>query len=62
MTLSEAMRTAAEHSCELSWDEELRLWTIRAISYDGDPVCVSEAELLAMSPTEFVARALPERP
>lgn len=62
MTLSEAMRVAAERSCDMSWDEELRLWTVRSISHDGDPVCLSETDLLAMSPADFVARAIPERP
>lgn len=62
MTLGEAMRLAAEHSCDMSWDDELRLWTVRAISYDGDPVCLSEADLLAMSPQDFLDRAIPERP
>ncbi len=62
MTMSEAIRLAAERSCDMRWDAELGLWTVHAISYDGDPVCLSERELLAMSAREFLERAIPQRP
>lgn len=62
MKLSVAMRLAAGRSCDMSWDEKLCLWTARAISHDGDPVCLSETDLMAMSPADVLAHAIPERP
>ena len=58
MSLSEAIRRAAEQGCEL---EPLpgRRWLIRAIGYDADPYEIDEDALLDLSAEEFLREWLP---
>ena len=62
LTLSEAIRLAAEQGCEL---EPLRSspgrYAIRAIAYDADPYELSESQLPGLSREEFLAEWIPER-
>lgn len=62
MLESDAIRLAAEHSCEMRWDEVQRCWVILAVSYDADMVCLPAATLARLDAAEFLREWLPERP
>jgi hypothetical protein len=62
MGLAEAMRLAAEHSCELYRDAESGRWVIASISYDSDACSLTEAELFALSREAFLRDYIPDRP
>jgi hypothetical protein len=61
MTLTEAIRTAAEQGCELEPLPGGRGYTIRAIGYDADPFEITDAMLLSLSREEFVQEWIPAR-
>lgn len=62
MTLAQAMTTATAHSCDMHWDAASSQWVIAPISYDGDSCALSNAQLLALTPEEFIRDYIPERP
>ncbi|MEC9361617.1 hypothetical protein [Sinimarinibacterium flocculans] len=62
MLESEAMRLAAERSCEMRWDDDQRCWVILAVSYDADMVCLPAATLARLDADEFLREWIPERP
>ncbi|MDO9452104.1 MAG: hypothetical protein Q7J29_04525 [Stagnimonas sp.] len=59
MTLTEAIRAAAEQGCELVRVPGLARYTIRAIGYDADPFEISEDALLDLSREEFLLEWIP---
>ena len=59
MSLSEAIRAAAECGCELEPIAGSRRYLIRAIGYDADPFEISEDALLDLSRAEFLADWIP---
>lgn len=61
MMISEAIKLAAEHGCELVPVDNGRRMMIRAIAYDADPYELDERRLLSMSADEFVSEWLPPR-
>ncbi|MES0872950.1 hypothetical protein [Sinimarinibacterium thermocellulolyticum] len=61
MLESEAMRLAAERSCEMRWDETQCCWVILAVSYDADMVCLPAATLAQLSAEDFLRDWIPER-
>jgi hypothetical protein len=61
MLESEAMRLAAERSCEMRWDEAQRCWVILAVSYDADMVCLPAPTLARIGADEFLRDWIPER-
>ena len=61
MTISEAMRTAAEHSCDMEWDAENGLWFIGAISFDADGCALDSARLAAIDRDTFIRDYIPDR-
>lgn len=61
MLVAEAMRLAAEHSCELSRDPVSGDWVIASISYDSDACSLSDAALLAISREDFLRDYIPDR-
>lgn len=58
MSLSEAIRRAAEQGCELV-AQPGRRWLIRAIGYDADPYEIDEDRLLGMDSAEFLREWIP---
>lgn len=61
MGLAEAMRLAAEHSCELYRDAATGRWVVASVSYDSDACSLTEDELLSLTAERFVADYIPER-
>lgn len=61
MTVSEAMRLAAEHSCDMEWDAEHRQWRIGAISYDADACSLDASTLARIDADTFVDVFIPDR-
>lgn len=61
MLESDAMRLAAERSCDMRWDDAQRCWVILAVSYDADMVCLPAATLARISAEEFLREWIPER-
>lgn len=61
MTLTEAIRAAAEQGCELERVAGSARYVIRAIGYDADPFEISEMALLDLSREEFLREWIPER-
>lgn len=59
MTLTEAIRAAAEQGCELVRASGAARYTIRAIGYDADPFEISEDALLDLSREEFLREWIP---
>ena len=59
MTLTEAIRAAAECGCELEHIAGTRRYTIRAIGYDADPYEISEDALLDLSRVGFLIEWIP---
>ena len=59
MTLTEAIRLAAERGCELVRIAGMARYTIRAIGYDTDPYEISEEALLDLSREEFLREWIP---
>lgn len=59
MTLTQAIRAAAEHGCELVRAPGAARYTIRAIGYDADPFEISEDTLLDLSLDTFVNEWIP---
>ncbi len=61
MTLSEAIRAAAEAGCELEAVKGAPgRYTVRAIGYDADPYELSETVLLDLSREQFLVEWIPE--
>lgn len=61
MQIAQAMRLAAEHSCELYRDTESGDWVVASISYDSDACSLSDAKLLEIDATTFLADYIPDR-
>ena len=59
MTLTEAIRAAAEQGCELVRVPGAPRYTIRAIGYDADPFEISEDALLDLSRDAFLLEWIP---
>jgi len=59
MTLTEAIRAAAEQGCELERIAGSARYLIRAIGYDADPFEISEDALLDLSRDEFLREWIP---
>lgn len=58
MTLTEAIRRAAECGCELV-PLPGRRWLIRAIGYDADPYEIDEDLLMSLDSAEFLREWIP---
>lgn len=61
MQIAQAMRLAAEHSCELYRDTDSGDWVVASISYDSDACSLSDAKLLEIDATTFLADYIPDR-
>jgi hypothetical protein len=61
MTLSQAIRLAAENGCEIEPAGDGKRVLIRAIAYDADPFELDESRIYAMSEDEFLREWLPPR-
>ena len=61
MQIAQAMRLAAEHSCELYRDTESGDWVVASISYDSDACSLSDAKLLEIDAKTFLADYIPDR-
>lgn len=59
MTLTEAIRTAAEVGCELAPVPGARRYVIRAIGYDADPYEISEDALMELGREAFLNEWIP---
>ncbi len=59
MTLTEAIRCAAEQGCELERIPGSARYVIRAIGYDADPYEISEDALLDLNREEFLREWIP---
>lgn len=59
MTLTEAIRAAAEQGCELVRVPGSARYAIRAIGYDADPFEISENDLLDLSRETFLSEWIP---
>jgi hypothetical protein len=59
MTLTEAIRRAAEQGCELEPIPGQRRWLIRAIGYDADPYEIDEDALMSLGAEEFLREWIP---
>lgn len=59
MTLTEAIRAAAEHGCELVRVPGAARYTIRAIGYDADPYEISEDALMDLTREVFLREWIP---
>lgn len=62
MLEADAMRLAAERSCEMRGDESERCGLILPIAYDGDLVCLPAATRACIGAQEFLRDWIPERP
>jgi len=61
MTLTEAIRAAAEQGCELEKVPGVPRYVIRAIGYDADPYEIGEHALLDISRETFLSEWIPPR-
>lgn len=61
MGLAEAMRLAAEQSCELYRDAATGRWVVASISYDSDACSLTDAELLRIDRETFLRDFIPDR-
>ncbi|WP_029891010.1 hypothetical protein [Polycyclovorans algicola] len=61
MQIAQAMRLAAEHSCELYRDTDSGDWVVASISYDSDACSLSDAKLLEIDAKAFLADYIPDR-
>ncbi len=61
MQIAEAMRLAAEHSCDLTRDPETGDWVVASISYDSDACSLSDAKLLEIDAATFLSLYIPDR-
>lgn len=59
MTLTEAIRRAAERGCELVPIGGQRRYLIRAIGYDADPYEIDEDRLMGLDSEEFLREWIP---
>jgi len=59
MSLTEAIRRAAERGCELVPIAGQRRYLIRAIGYDADPYEIDEDRLTSLSSEEFLSEWIP---
>lgn len=61
MQIAEAMRLAAEHSCDLTRDPKTGDWVVASISYDSDACSLSDETLLKISADTFLKLYIPDR-
>jgi hypothetical protein len=61
MQIAEAMRIAAEHSCDLTRDPDTGDWVVASISYDSDACSLSDTKLLEIDAETFVTQFIPDR-
>ncbi len=59
MSLTEAIRAAAERGCELERVPGAARYVIRAIGYDAEPFEISEAALMDLSREAFLSEWIP---
>lgn len=60
MTVSEAMRAAAENGCDLQFDAARKVWVVNKIAIEADTVELDESLLERLSIAQFVEDYLPE--
>lgn len=61
MTIAEAMRTAAEHHCDMERDAANGPWRIGAISFDADGCALDSARPVAIDRDTFIRDYIPDR-